>query len=96
MKVIWTAKARITYYEVLDYLNKNWTQKEIVQFFQKTENIINVIKNDPGIFAASVQGIRKAVIDRNNLLIYRTDDYNQKLYLLTFFNSRQNPDKLKE
>ena len=32
MKVIWTAKARITYFKVLDYLEKNWSKREIMQF----------------------------------------------------------------
>lgn len=73
MKVIWTAKAKITFYGVLDYLNEKWSQKEMAQFFQKTETIINTIMKNPHIFPVSEQEMRKAVIDKNNLLIYRID-----------------------
>ena len=31
MEVIWSAKAKITYFNVLDYLDKNWTKKKIRQ-----------------------------------------------------------------
>jgi hypothetical protein len=35
MEVIWSAKARITYFKVLDYLSQNWTTREIIAFSQK-------------------------------------------------------------
>lgn len=37
MEVIWTAKTRITYFKVLEYLQYNWSKKEIIQFSSKTE-----------------------------------------------------------
>jgi len=36
MEVVWSAKAKITYFKVLDYLYENWTKKEIIQFNQRT------------------------------------------------------------
>ena len=32
MEVIWSAKARITYFKVLDYLAQNWAKREILTF----------------------------------------------------------------
>lgn len=97
MEVIWSAKAKITFFNVLDYLEKNWTKKEIIQFNLRTEIVLNAIKRNPGIFPISpkYKEIRKAIVDRNNSFFYKTDQYNKKIYLLTFFDNRQNPDKLK-
>ena len=95
--IIWSAKARATFYLVLDYLNENWTKKEMVQFFNRTELIINTIRKNPFLFPASTSNptIRKAVIDKNNSLYYKIDSYKQEIHLLTFFDSRQDPGKLK-
>lgn len=97
MEIIWSAKAKITFYNVLDYLEKNWTKKEILQFYQKTELVLNAVKRNPGIFPVSTknQQVRKGFIDKNNSFFYSVDNYGQKIYLLTFFDNRQNPKSLK-
>ena len=96
MEVIWSAKAKITFFKVLDYLNENWTKKEIIQFNQRTQIAINAIKKNPGIFSASAinKEIRKAIVDKNNVFFYKIDSYRQKIQLLTFYDCRQDPKKL--
>lgn len=96
MEVVWSAKARITYFRILDYLDENWTKKEIIQFNERTQIVIGAILKNPGIFPASDKkpDIRKALIDKNNLLFYKIDLIDQKIYLLTFYDSRQDPKSL--
>lgn len=97
MKVIWSAKARITYFSVLDYLEKRWTKNEIIRFSYKTESVIRAIQKNPGIFPHSQKhrNIRKAIVDKNNSFFYKVDKTEKKIYLLTFFDNRQDPKKLK-
>ncbi len=96
MEIIWSAKAKITFFSVIDYLNENWTKKEMIQFNQRTHITLNAIVKNPGIFPASSKNkeIRKAIIDKNNSFFYKIDSYHQRIYLLTFFDSRQDPKKL--
>ncbi|HZK92642.1 MAG TPA: hypothetical protein VFC67_00440 [Prolixibacteraceae bacterium] len=96
MDVIWSAKAKITFYSVIEYLNANWTKKEMIQFNQRTLITINAIRKNPEIFTASTRNkdVRRAIVDKNNSFYYKIDDNNQKIYLLTFFDSRQDPEKL--
>ncbi len=97
MEIIWSARARITFFKVLDYLENNWSQKEIIQFYNRTEIVLRAIKMNPGIFAVSNKHkqVRRALIDKNNSFFYQVDSYNNKIYLLTFFDNRQNPNQLK-
>lgn len=97
MEVIWSAKAKITYFNILDYLDKNWTRKEILQFNLRTELLLKSIIRNPGIFPVSVKqhNIRRAIVDKNNSFFYQVDNYNKKIYPLTFFDNRQNPDSLR-
>lgn len=96
MEVVWSAKARVTYFRILDYLDENWTKKEIIQFNERIQLVIGAILKNPGIFPGSDKkpNIRKALIDKNNLLFYKIDLIHQKIYLLTFFDSRQDPKRL--
>ncbi len=96
LEIIWSARAKITYFNVLDYLNKNWTRKELVQFSQRTQVTINAIRKNPGIFPISSKNkeIRRALVDKNNLFFYKVDISNKRLYLLTFFDCRQDPKTL--
>ena len=96
MHVIWSAQAKITFLNVLDYLNANWTKKEIIQFNQRTQITINAIRKNPLLFPSSAKSndIRKAIVDKNNSFYYKIDSYHQKIHLLTFFDCRQDPKKL--
>ncbi len=97
MEIIWSAKAKITFFHVIDYLNKNWTKKEIIKFNQRTQITINAIRKNPYIFHSSAKNkdIRKAFVDTNNSFYYKIDTYHQKIHILTFFDCRQDPKKLK-
>ena len=83
-------KARITYFTVLDYLDQNWTKKEIVQFTHKTELIIQAIKKNPGIFPYSLKytNIRRAIVDKNNSFFYVVNEIKREIFILTFFDNR--------
>ena len=97
MEIIWSARAKITFFKVLDYLEKNWSQKEIIQFYNRTEIVLRTIQMNPGIFPVShrYKQLRRALIDKNNSFFYQVDSYTNKIYLLTFFDNRQNPKNLK-
>ena len=97
MEIVWSARARITFFSVLDYLEKNWSKAELTQFHNKTKIITQAIQKNPFIFVGSYnhKNIRKAIIDKNNTLFYQVDKKNKKIYLLTFFDIRQNPENLK-
>lgn len=97
MEIIWSAKAKSTFFSIIDYLNENWTSKEMKQFYDRTMITLNAISKNPDIFPVSSKskGIRKATVDKNNLFYYKTDTYEHRIYLLTFFDSRQDPKKLR-
>jgi hypothetical protein len=96
MEIIWSSKARISFFQVLEYLDQNWTKKEIIQFFSRVELVIHTLQKNPLIFPVSIKNkeIRKAFVDKNNSLFYQVDHHKKQIYLLTFFDNRQNPERL--
>jgi len=96
MKISWTPTAIKTYFKVLDHLEEVWTKKEVQNFADEVEKVLNQIAENPEMFEASrkKKNIRKGYITRHNSLYYRIKPIKKELELLTFWDNRQDPEKL--
>ena len=96
MKISWTPTARRTYFNVLDHLEKTWTEREIQNFINEVDNLLDQIKQNPGMFEGSrkKKNIRKGFITKHNTLYYRVMPRKKELQLLLFWDNRQDPGKL--
>ena len=96
MKVNWTPTARKTYFNVLDHLGKTWTEREIQNFINEVDNLLDQIKQNPGMFEESIKkkNVRKDFVTKHNTLYYRVKPRKKELQLLLFWDNRQNPRKL--
>ncbi len=98
MEIVWTKLAKITYFEILENLRKRWTKNEMKHFKDLTNELLIRITEEQVVYSCVNEnlGIRKGVIHKNVSLFYKEDRKNNKIYLITFFNNRMNPDTLKE
>jgi len=96
MKISWTPTARKTYFHVLDYLEKTWTDREIQNFINEVENLLDMIAKNPKMFEKSgkKKNIRKGFITKHNTLYYRVMPKKKELQLLLFWDNRQDLKKL--
>jgi len=96
MKIIWTSKAKNSFSLILNYLNKEWTEKEKIKFVSETTKILSLINQNPYMFIASTKNntIRKAFINKHISLSYRIKKSKNTLELLLFWSNLQNPKKL--
>jgi plasmid stabilization system protein ParE len=92
----WSKEAEDTFDEIIEYLENNWTEKEIQDFVQKAQKVIGQIEENPYQFKASrFQKIRKALITKHNSLFYFVNEAEKVIELYAFWDNRQNPKKLK-
>ncbi len=98
MEIIWTRLANNTFSEIFENLDFRWTKKEMRDFKDLTDSMLEKIKNEKIIHSFSIKKteIRKAFIHKNVSLYYKIDNKNNKVYLLTFFNNRMNPETLQK
>jgi len=96
MDIFWTPKARHTYFKVLDHLEKAWTEREIQNFINEVDNLLEQIKQNPEMFEESrkKRNVRKGFVTKHNTLYYRVRPRKEELQLLLFWDNRQDPDKL--
>ena len=78
------------------YLETNWSEKVKLRFITKLEQRLQIVKQQPEAFPKSEikEGLHKCVITRQTTMFYTFDE--KKIYLLTIFDNRQDPDKLKD
>tara|TARA_R110002049_G_scaffold274592_1_gene452513 strand:+ start:1072 stop:1308 length:237 start_codon:yes stop_codon:yes gene_type:complete len=66
-KVLWTDHALSELKETIDYLEKNWTERELSNFSAKLDHTIELISKTPELFPSSFEKIeiRKAVVEKH-------------------------------
>ncbi|MEO5570555.1 MAG: type II toxin-antitoxin system RelE/ParE family toxin [Bacteroidia bacterium] len=92
--IVWTEKARAGYIGIIEYLLEKWSTKEANKFHEKTIKALRHISEFPEIFTLShKKNIRKYLIVRQITVYYKV--FPKKIVLITFWDNRQNPSKLK-
>lgn len=96
-EIIWSPLAVRTYGENIKYLEKEWTEKEVENFINATAKKLKLLKQLPGTGYSSNQNrsLRKTLIGKRIILIYRYRPRKIVIELVRFFNTWQNPEKLK-
>ena len=93
-KVFWTDEAIKNLQSIMDYLDCQWTQREIDNFKKKLAKQIELIETNPRLFPVSEYnpGLRKAVLSKQTTIFYEIAD--RMIYLVYLFNSRQDIGKI--
>lgn len=96
MDISWTPIARRSYFKILDHLEEAWTEKEIQNFINEVNDLLEQIRHNPEMFQQSrgKKDIRKGFVTKHNTLYYRVRSRKKELQLLLFWDNRQDPDKL--
>ena len=91
-EIIWLPKAEQRFDEIISWLRQNWTDREIDNFIDRVIEVLDLVRLNPRIYRYSGKGrIHQAVITRHTLLLFRIK--KDKVELLTFFDTRQDPQK---
>ena len=93
-EILWTDLALEELSETVEYLKREFSQKEIDNLGDEIERICSIVSQNPNIFPHSDRlQTRKAVILKFYTLYYRI--MNDQVEILSFFSNRQSPDKMK-
>lgn len=91
-KIFWTPNAIRELEETIQYLQYNFSDKEIKKLAAKIENFVEIISQNPFIFPkAENKAVHKALLLKFNTIYYRINGKN--IEILSFFSNRQSPDK---
>lgn len=94
-KIIWSDEALNNLKSINNYLEKNWTEKELKQFVRLLNNRLNLIVSIPNLFPIFNQStkVRRCVLSKQTTIYYQIAD--MEILLITLFDNRQNPKRLR-
>lgn len=94
LEVEWTETAENQLDGIIEYLESNWTIKDINQFFRKLEQGIEIIGNRPKQQKKSLrkEGAYEYQLSPQTTIFYTFD--TKKVTIMLLWSNRMNPDKL--
>lgn len=91
-KIFWTENALSELQETIDYLDENFSTKELKTLSTELDHTLSLISKSPKLFPKSgPKEIRRVPIKKYNTLYYR--EVGRNIEILSFFSNRQEPDK---
>jgi plasmid stabilization system protein ParE len=95
LKIRWTDEATKNLESIILFLESNWTSKELKRFFRMLEKQLHLLTKFPEAYSVTIQkkGIRKCVFTKNVTIYYTVRE--EQLVLLSLFDTRQLPSKVK-
>jgi plasmid stabilization system protein ParE len=93
LTVKWTLQAEKGLGKVIEYLEKEWTVKEILQLEKNINQVIHQIGLNPELYPKSEKNkqLRKIVVDKNNYLVYKLNKKSKTLEIINFRGTKQKP-----
>jgi plasmid stabilization system protein ParE len=78
---------------ILDYLDRDWSDKLVKKFKMKLDLSINAILNNPEGFPIINEKyhVRKCVVTKQTTIFYKFN--SKEIQILSLFDTRQNPKK---
>ena len=94
--IIWSPRARITYLNILNYLEKEWGKNSVHKFVSEVTDILMNVSRNPKMFISTKKNkyIRKGLITKHISFYYRIKPRKKEIEILTFWDNRQNSKKL--
>jgi len=86
----------LTFGEICDYIYNFFGEKALEVFIFRTEIIVEVIQKSPNIFKKFQPrpNVRHGFLHKNTTLFYKIDEDKKRVYLMLFWDNRQNPINL--
>ncbi len=96
-EVIWSPFALQTYLGNIAYLQEEWTEKEVLRFTKAVDRKLDLLSQFPKVGSPSNKrtGLRKTIVVKRIILIYRYKPRKNVIELVQFFNTWQSPSKAK-
>ena len=91
-RILWTDHALNELKGTIEYLEINFSKKELKRLAQKIESITELISQNPKLFPKSdKKDVFRVTILKFNTMYYRVQ--GDTIEILSFFSNRQNPKK---
>jgi plasmid stabilization system protein ParE len=95
--IVWSPKAEETFDTIINYLKAHWTAREVNNFLAETDRQLKRISYFPFSCPESLKykNVHRCIISKQTSLVYRYKPRKEVIEIVTFFDNRSNPKKVK-
>ncbi len=95
-KIHWSQESIRQTDHIIQYLDENWTIKEISRFLSALKGFEELVTYNPEVYPESLlkKGFRRAVILKQISVIYSFESEIIKIHII--YDNRRNPEKIKK
>ena len=92
-EVRWSSRAIRDLEKIIQYLETNWSEKEVKNFNVKLDKAIILISTRPKLFRLTNfrKNLRRCVLSQQTTIYFQ--EVEKKIYIVTLFDNRSNPAK---
>lgn len=96
-EIFWTASAKNTFHKIIEWLSKEWTEREVDKFIQRTEDMLATLKRYPEMCRPSARrkNVRIGILDKHTQIVYHYSARKKRIEVLLFWGMKQDPAKFK-
>ena len=93
-KIQWSVRALADLENIIDYLKRNWTEREVRNFAKRLDKRLKLIAENPRLFPMTRKrvNVRKSVLTKHTVIYYQAN--NTSVIVISLFDPRQSPKKL--
>lgn len=94
-KLLWSDRATSDLQNIISYLLRKWTEKEVKNFVKKLDKRLELIAINPRLFAKTHKrkNVRRSVLTKHTVIYYEAS--TDIVRIVALFDTRQNPKKSK-
>ena len=94
LKIVWTKVAEQGFEKIIDYLQEEWTEKEVRRFIRETFAFLKYLSNHPELLqpSASKRNLRRGPINKHTIITYRVKPRKKQIELLSIRGAKQKPN----
>jgi plasmid stabilization system protein ParE len=94
-EVVWSARATQDFENIIIYLDQNWSEKTARDYADKIDKVLQIISKMPFLYPkiSRKKNVRKCLVVKQNAMYFRVK--KRTITILTIFDTRQSPKKLK-
>ena len=94
-QIIWTERSKLDYWDNIEYLEREWTLNDVYNFMDKVDDLVGLLAKGNLIFKpAEYKNTFQVPVTKQITLFYKMLE-NSNIELLSFWNTYQNPEKLR-
>jgi len=92
LEIIWSNRAEKGFDRIVNYLEENWTEREIKNFMQESQEFFELLKKNPKLLQQSNKtNLFRGPMNRLTMVTYQIRPRKKQIIIVNIRSSRQKP-----